>query len=118
VTSPRSRGYSGTPLVKKLGIKAGSSVFIVGAPEDYLQFLEPLPADVAFAKRLSPAVNIAHLFTTKKDELIKRLDSFRNVLDPEAVIWVSWPKKASKVATEVTEDTIRRIALPLGLVVR
>jgi hypothetical protein len=116
MTSPKSPGYSGTPLVKKLGIKAGSSVLIVGAPENYLQFLEPLPADVTFAKRLSPAVNIAHLFTNKKDELIKHLDSFRNVLDPEAVIWVSWPKKASKVATEITEDTIRRIALPLGLV--
>lgn len=116
MTSPRSPGYSGAPLVKKLGIKAGSSVFIAGAPEDYLQFLEPLPADVTFPKRLSPAVNIAHLFTTKKAELIKHLGLFRNVLDPEAVIWVSWPKKASKVATEVTGDAIRRVALPLGLV--
>src|ERR1700691_3869000 len=116
MTSPRSPGYSGAPLVKELGIKAGRSVFITGAPEDYLQCLEPLPACVTFPKRLSPAVNIAHLFTTKKDELIKHLGSFRNVLDPEAVIWVSWPKKASRVVTEVTEDTVRRVALPLGLV--
>jgi hypothetical protein len=96
--------------------KAGSSLFIVGAPENYLQFLDPLPADVTFARRLSPTVNIVHLFTTKNDELIRHLGSFRNVLEPEAVIWVSWPKKVSKVAAEVTEDTIRGVALPLGLV--
>jgi hypothetical protein len=113
---PNSPGYSRTPLVEKLGIKAGTSLFIVNAPKGYLHLLEPLPANVTFSKRLSPAVNIAHLFTPNTDELIKYLDSFRDVLDPAAVIWVSWPKKASKVATDITDETIRRIALPLGLV--
>ena len=111
-----SPGYSGTPLVKKLGIKAGSTVFVAGAPEGYLQLLEPLPAGVSFLKRVSPAVDVAHVFTTKKQDLIQYLDSFRSVLDPHAAIWVSWPKKASKVATEVNEDLIRHVALPLGLV--
>jgi hypothetical protein len=109
-------GYSGTPLVEKLGIRAGTSLFIVNAPKGYLQLLGPLLSDVTFPKRLSPAVNMAHVFTANRDELIKYLDSFRDVLDPTAVIWVSWPKKASKVATDVTDEIIRRIALPLGLV--
>jgi hypothetical protein len=109
-------GYSNTPLAKKLGIKAGSIVFVKGAPKGYVRFLGPLPADVVFAKRVSPAVTVAHVFTTQRNELIRYLQSFRRVLDPEALIWVSWPKKSSKVVTNVTEDTIRQIALPLGLV--
>jgi hypothetical protein len=111
-----SPGYSGTPLVKKLGIKAGSTVFVAGAPEGYLQLLEPLPVGVTFLKRVSRAVDVVHVFTARKQELIRYLDSFRRVLDPRAVIWVSWPKKASGVATEVNEDLIRHVALPLGLV--
>jgi hypothetical protein len=111
-----SPGYSGTPLVKKLGIKAGSNVFILSAPERYLYLLEPLPAGVRFLKRPTPAVNVAQVFTTTSAELVKQLGSLRNVLNPDAVIWVSWPKKASRVATDITEDDIRRIALPLGLV--
>jgi hypothetical protein len=116
MASLSSPGYSGAPLVKKLGIKAGSTVFIAGAPEGYLQLLEPLPAGVRFAKRLSPAVDLAHVFTSRRQELIKYLDSFRSMLSPQAVIWVSWPKQASGVATDVNGDVIRRIALPLGLV--
>jgi hypothetical protein len=111
-----SAGYSGTPLVKKLGIQAGSRVFVAGAPQGYVHLLEPLPDGVTFAKRVSRAVNVAHVFTTHQRELAKYLHSFRSVLNPEALIWVSWPKKASKVVTDVTEDIIREIALPLGLV--
>ena len=116
MTALSSPGYSGTPLVKKLGIKAGSTVFVVGAPQGYLQLLEPLPAGVTFLKRVSRAVDLVHVFTARKQELISYLDLFRRVLDPQAVIWVSWPKKASRVATEVDEDLIRSVALPLGLV--
>lgn len=114
--SVRSVGYSGTPLAKKLGIKAGSIVFVAGAPKGYVQILRPLPADVVFAKHVSPDVNVAHVFTAERRELTSYLHSFRRVLKPEAMIWVSWPKKASKVVTEVSEDTIREIALPLGFV--
>jgi hypothetical protein len=116
MASPTSPGYSGTPLVTKLGIKAGNEVFILGAPKGYLRLLAPLPAGVAFAKRASPAVNVAQIFTTKREQLTEYLNSFRRLLTPDAVIWVSWPKKASKVATDVTEDIVRLIALPLGFV--
>jgi hypothetical protein len=116
MASVRSIGYSGTPLAKKLGIKAGSKVFVANAPKGYSQSLAPLPADVVFAGKVSPAIDVAHVFLTRRQELIRRLHLFRRVLRPEALIWVSWPKKASKVATEVTEDTIRQVALPLGLV--
>jgi hypothetical protein len=116
MASVRSIGYSGTPLAKKLGIQAGSQVFVAGAPKDYVQLLKPLPADVVFAGQISSVINVAHVFTTRRQELSRYLQSFRRVLNPEALIWVSWPKKAAKVATEVTEDTIRQIALPLGLV--
>jgi hypothetical protein len=116
MASVSSVGYSGTPLAKKLGIKAGSIVFVAGAPKGYVRFLGPLPADVVFAKRVSPTVTVAHVFTTQRQELTRYLHSFRRALDPEALIWVSWPKKSSKVVTNVTEDTIRQIALPLGLV--
>jgi hypothetical protein len=112
----RSIGYSGTPLAKKLGIKAGSKVFVANAPKGYGQLLAPLPADVVFADKVSPAINVAHVFLKRRQELIRHLQLFRRVLKPEALIWVSWPKKASKVATEVTEVTIRQVALPLGLV--
>ena len=111
-----SAGYSGTPLAKKLGIKAGSRVFVASAPKGYLQLLEPLPAGVVFAKRVSPAINVAHVFAADRQELSRHLDSLRRLLSPEAMIWVSWPKKASKVVTDVTEEAIRQIALPMGLV--
>ena len=114
--TPGSPGYSGTPLAKKLGIKAGSRVFIAGAPDGYLELLEPLPDGVAFTRRVSAAVDIAQVFTAKRSDLVRHLDSLRKVLKPEAAIWVSWPKKASGVATEVTEQTIRDVALPIGLV--
>jgi hypothetical protein len=114
--SVSSAGYSGTPLAQKLGIKAGSRVFVANAPRGYLQLLEPLPPGVVFAKRVSPAITVAHVFTADRQELMRHLDSLRGLLNPEAMIWVSWPKKASKVLTDVTEETIRQIALPLGLV--
>jgi bifunctional DNA-binding transcriptional regulator/antitoxin component of YhaV-PrlF toxin-antitoxin module len=114
--TPSSPGYSGTPLAKKLGIKAGSRVFVVRAPDGYRELLEPLPDGVVFTRRVTAAVDIAQVFTVKKSELVRHLESLRKVLKPEAAIWISWPKKASGVATEVTEHTIRDVALPIGLV--
>ena len=109
-------GYSGTPLAKKLGIQAGSTVLADGAPADYRRILEPLPESVRFAASLSEAVDVIHLFTPKRATLIKALTGYRKQMRPDASIWVSWPKKASKVATDLTEDAIREVALPLGLV--
>jgi hypothetical protein len=109
-------GYSPTPLAQKLGIKTGSNVLIVGAPAGYLKSLEPLPADVRVAERLSASVDIAHVFTADRAELEKSLATFRRKLAPTAVVWVSWPKKTSGVPTQVTEDIVRRVALPMGFV--
>jgi len=109
-------GYSGTPLAKKLGIAPGARVLLLGAPEELPQWLAPLPEGVAFEKRAGPGVDLAHVFVTGKPELAKRLDALRRQLRPDAALWVSWPKKASKVPTTVTEDVIREIALPLGFV--
>lgn len=109
-------GYSGTPLTKKLGIKEGSKVLVVGAPEGYAKLLDPLPDAVQFASRFSDATDIVHIFTDQKAELQRALAVFRKGLKPTAMVWVSWPKKSSKVPTDITEDTVREVALPLGFV--
>jgi hypothetical protein len=113
---PTAAGYSGTPLAKKLGIKASMHVAIFGAPRDYSASLEPLPEQVVFESKLGPHVELVQLFVTDKEELAKALRVYRKTLNPDASVWVSWPKKASEVATTVTEDVIREIALPLGFV--
>ncbi|MBV8546809.1 MAG: DUF3052 family protein [Acidobacteria bacterium] len=109
-------GYSGTPLSKKLGINAGSKVFADGAPSDYASLLAPLPDGVTFVKKLTASVDVVHLFTKSASELDTKLRHWRTAIRPDAVIWISWPKKASKVATDITEDVIREIALPMGFV--
>jgi hypothetical protein len=109
-------GYSHTPLAQKLGIKAGNNVLIAGAPAGYLRSLEPLPADVRIADRLTASVDVAHVFTTDRAALEKSLATFRRKLGPTAIVWVSWPKKSSGVPTQVTEDIVRRVALPMGFV--
>ena len=109
-------GYSGTPLAKKLGIKAGGRVFVTGAPKTYLQSLEPLPEGVTFAKMVSESINLIHIFAASRTKLAAALAQYRKAMRADATIWVSWPKKASKVPTDITEDTIREVALPMGLV--
>lgn len=111
-----NHGYSGTPLAKKLGFKPTTGALLIGAPADYRAWLEPLPAGVRFAKKTGPDVTLVHLFTTQKSVLRQTLTSLRTSLAADAALWVSWPKKASKVATDITEDTIRELALPLGFV--
>ena len=109
-------GYSGTPLAKKLGIKEQTSVVAVDAPDGYRKLLEPLPAAVRFATKIDKTVDIVHVFSTKKTQLARALASYRKSLQPNAAVWVSWPKKAAKVATDITEDVVREVALPLGFV--
>jgi hypothetical protein len=109
-------GYSGTPLAKKLGIKESGRIHVLGAPVNYDDLLAPLPKGVLKASRLDDTVDVLHVFTVSLNELSKLLKSTMGKLRADAAIWVSWPKKASKVATDITEDRIRDIALPLGLV--
>ena len=109
-------GYSGTPLARKLGIAAGSRVAALHAPDGYRGWLAPLPDGVRFEARVSATTDVVHLFADRRADLRVLLGRLRDRLAPAASVWVSWPKKASKVTTDITEDTIREIALPLGFV--
>lgn len=111
-----SSGYSGTPLVKKLGIKASTELCLVNAPEGYAALIEPLPAGVKLVSRPGRNTDIIHLFTAERKMLTTSLQAWRKTIKPDGTVWVSWPKKASKVPTDITEDSVREIALPLGFV--
>ncbi|MGH8106081.1 MAG: DUF3052 domain-containing protein [Arenimonas sp.] len=111
-----STGYSGTPLAKKLGIVETSHVVAIQQPDNYLALLEPLPANVVFGRKVSKTTNIVHVFSDSKARLEQQLKKLRTDIHADTAVWVSWPKKASKVPTDITEDTIREIALPLGFV--
>jgi choline dehydrogenase-like flavoprotein len=109
-------GYSGTPLAKKLGIATGMRVCLLDAPPELRDWLAPLPEGVEFTMQLRDDTDLVHLFVTRAEDLARRLTELRQRLPPEAAVWVSWPKKAAKVPTTVTEDTVRELALPLGYV--
>ena len=114
--APEPVGYSGTPLAKKLGISVEAHVLLKHAPDDYLQLLEPIPPGVVFEKQLSPETDIVHVFVLRRTQLATELSELRPRIRAGTPVWVSWPKKASKVSTDITEDTIRELALPLGFV--
>lgn len=109
-------GYSGTPLAKKLGLKPPMKLLVEGAPREYAGWLGDLPAGVTLAARAPRPLAAAHVFVTERAALAKRLAALRLELAPAGFVWVSWPKKAAKVPTDVTEDVIRALALPLGFV--
>jgi len=109
-------GYSQRSLVDKLGIKPGASVLIVEAPRGYARTLGPLPDRAKVVKTPKPGLDFIHLFTTRRADLEKRFGALQKALAPAGMLWVSWPKKASGVATDVTEDVVRGVALGRGLV--
>jgi hypothetical protein len=109
-------GYSGTPLARKLGLKDGSTVRVINPPAGYTSLLKPIPDGVRFVSSVSATTDIVHLFTTRKAELVKTLAHLRTRIRPDAMVWVSWPKKAAKMDTDITEDTIRQVAIPMGYV--
>lgn len=109
-------GYSGTPLAQKLGIKAGQKVAMIGAPAGYRKLLAPLPKGVAFPTKIDAEAPFVHLFVKERKTLEKELKRLRRLLAEAGVLWVSWPKKSSGVATDITEDVIREVCLPLGFV--
>lgn len=109
-------GYSGKPLAGKLGIKTGSSVYLDQVPENYAALIGPLPEGTAILGRLTGKVDLIHCFSSNAAALAKKLARYRHKIADDGSIWVSWPKKASGVASDVTEDVIRELALPLGLV--
>jgi hypothetical protein len=109
-------GYSGTPLPKKLGIKTGVTVVTINPPHNYRRLLDSIPEGVTFSDRLKPDSAFVHLFVRKHSELAKRLPVLREKVSETGTVWISWPKKSAGVPTDVTEDVIRAVALPLGLV--
>ncbi len=109
-------GYSATPLARKLGIAAGHRVLLHDAPADYLAWLAPLPDEVRFVTRASARIDLAHAFVRERDVLSILLVRWRQVLPPATPAWISWPKRAAKVPTTITEDVIREVALPLDYV--
>ena len=129
VTPAQPAGYSGTPLPKKLGIKPGARVGLVGAPDGFGALLEPLPDGARVEAGAAPAASAAGavlpgtgpfdvivFFAVEQAELAGRLGELRARMAPAAGLWIAWPKRASRVPTDMTEDVIREIALPTGLV--
>jgi hypothetical protein len=110
-------GYSGTPLWKKLGYVSGTRALAIDAPADYRRILI-MPADVQVAWLGGPeeGMGFVHLFAVKAAKLKEQLRRLRRAIAANGVVWVSWPKKASGVPTDITEDTIRKVALPMGFV--
>ena len=109
-------GYSGTPLVRKLGFKPGMRVHYAGAPDGFAQLVGDLPGGVRVLKRAADGLDLAMLFVTERRALERGLATLQPRLQPAGMIWVAWPKRASKVPTDVTEDVVRDVALPRGLV--
>jgi hypothetical protein len=109
-------GYSKTPLRKKLGFEPPLDVVVIDPPEEYLSWLGELPEGVRIRSRVRGEIPAAHLFVLDRAALERHLPVLRERLRQAGFIWVSWPKKASKVETDVTEDVVRAVALPLGLV--
>ena len=115
-TTPPAAGYSGTPLAQKLGLKEGMAIHAVGAPAEWMDWLQPLPPGLQWQKRTTAQTDLVLLFTDSAATLATHLQTLRQSLQPRAALWVCWPKKASKVPTDITEDTIRQLALPMGWV--
>ena len=109
-------GYSGTPLARKLGIEEGSAVTVIGAPRGYRDLVAPLPAGAKIVKKLPKDAAFVHVFATSRDDLMTHLTQLRKTIAQNGVVWVSWPKKSAKVETDITEDVIREVALPMGFV--
>lgn len=109
-------GYSGTPLARKLGFKSGERIWRKGMPESVAQEISAGVVDLCFVDEPGAGIDGAHLFTRSRAGLAEDLGLLRDGMRPDGMIWVSWPKKASGVPSDVTEDVVREIALPLGLV--
>ena len=109
-------GYSGTPLAKKLGIKSGFHICLINIPEYYFELFTDLPPDFYVEAKNDIKLDLIHFFTKSNDEYIDLLPGLKDSIKPNGIIWISWPKKASKVPTDITEDIIRNFALQIGLV--
>ena len=110
-----SDGYSGTPLPRKLGIREGSTYAVVGDPGHLDDLLTPLPSG---ARRVESAhgADVVLAFTTERSDLEQKVEDLGAAIFPDRMLWIAWPKRASKVPTDIPEDVVRDVALPVGLV--
>ncbi len=108
-------GYSGTPLAKKLGIKEGYRIALINTPDYYFRLFTDFP-QVKQVDDPKEKKDFIHFFTTEAEQLAHHIKTLKEQLVPNGMLWVSWPKKASKVPTDITEDTVRILALQHGLV--
>ncbi|MES2880840.1 MAG: DUF3052 domain-containing protein [Bacteroidota bacterium] len=109
-------GYSATPLAKKLGIKDGHVVRLVNTPDNYFSLLTDMPVNIKITKDKKTKKHFIHYFTQESTALSRDIPALKNEIVPDGMIWISWPKKTSKVVTDVTEEVIRKIAIANGLV--
>lgn len=109
-------GYSGTPLAKKLGITSGSVLAVLGDPGNFGEMVAPLPREVTVRSTARGKANVAVFFTTERRDLERRIATLGRLVHPDGALWVAWPKRASKVPSDVTEDVVRDVVLPLGMV--
>ena len=109
-------GYSGTPLKQKLGLKDGFNVVVVNEPSGFRDLLDTGPDEITFKASLRGDIDVVVAFVTRQAELRTRREHLAKAIFPDGAIWVAWPKKASKVPTDITEDTVRDVFLPHGLV--
>jgi hypothetical protein len=109
-------GYSGTPLPKKLGVTPGSRLMLLHAPDDFDETLGELPDDVTVVRRLSGTAEVVVAFIDGRAHFEAAIERLERVIFPAGGLWIAWPKKASKVPTDMTEDVVREVALPRGLV--
>lgn len=111
-----SGGYSGTPLAKKLNLRDGQRVWFSAMPAHVAAEIDEYALELTFVANPAEGIDAAHIFVTERAELERLLTTLRHRIAPDGQLWVSWPKKAASVPTEITEDTIRAVALPLGFV--
>lgn len=109
-------GYSGTPLAKKLGIKERHAVAVLDDPGEFMSWVDPLPDGVRTRKSIGAAPDVVVAFVTRRAVLERRLGRGGEAIFPDGALWICWPKKSSGVPTDITEDTVRELALPSGLV--
>ncbi|HTK40485.1 MAG TPA: DUF3052 domain-containing protein [Gemmatimonadales bacterium] len=109
-------GYSSKSLADKLGIKPGTVVTTLAAPPAYIRLLQPVPADVTFVNRLGKQARFIHCFVTRQADLEKEFPALARSLADDGMAWISWPKKAAKTDTDLTEDVVRKLGLRAGLV--
>lgn len=109
-------GYSQTPLVKKLGLKEGNQFYVSGSPIDYSALLGGLPDQVVQKSRLGKNLDFIHYFTKSQKDLEAFIPKALNSIKRDGMVWISWPKKSSKIISDINEDTVRSVALPTGLV--